>query len=120
MSSSNYTTGFVKFYNAERGFGFITPDHGGEDVFVHISQVRKDGYGSEASRWKVLHPGETVAFKKNFSKRGVSATEVRVEGGNRRGEKSWPRVLQEVGSGFCSGRGCGDRLCCRRWRLHFL
>lgn len=48
--------GTVKFFNAERGFGFITPDGGGADVFVHISAVQRSGF-------EVLEPDQRLAFQ---------------------------------------------------------
>ncbi len=50
------TTGTVKWFNAQKGFGFIAPDNGGTDAFVHISAVERSGLGS-------LHEGQRVGFE---------------------------------------------------------
>lgn len=47
--------GTVKFFNQEKGFGFITPNDGGKDVFVHVSAVQSSGLGT-------LHDGQKVSF----------------------------------------------------------
>ncbi len=49
------TTGTVKWFNAQKGFGFIQPDDGGKDVFVHISAVERAGMSS-------LNEGQKVSF----------------------------------------------------------
>ena len=49
-------TGTVKWFNGQKGFGFIQPDDGGNDVFVHISAVERAGLGS-------LNEGQKVAFE---------------------------------------------------------
>lgn len=59
-------TGTVKWFNAEKGFGFLANDEGGEDVFVHFSAIQGDGY-------KSLNEGQAVSFEtepdpKNTSK----------------------------------------------------
>lgn len=56
-------TGTVKFFNQSKGFGFITPDEGGNDVFVHITAVESSGVG-------VLDEGMRVSFETEPDKRG--------------------------------------------------
>ncbi len=50
------TTGTVKWFNATKGFGFIQPDEGGADVFVHISAVERAGLGS-------LQEGQKIGYE---------------------------------------------------------
>jgi CspA family cold shock protein len=50
------TTGTVKWFNATKGFGFIQPDTGGADVFVHISAVERAGLNG-------LHEGQKIGFE---------------------------------------------------------
>lgn len=56
-------TGTVKFFNSEKGFGFITPDDGAKDVFVHISAVEQSGMQG-------LQDGQKVSFETEPDKRG--------------------------------------------------
>ncbi|MAK82602.1 cold-shock protein [Phenylobacterium sp.] len=50
------STGTVKWFNGQKGFGFIQPDDGGADVFVHISAVERAGMAS-------LHEGQKIGFE---------------------------------------------------------
>ncbi len=61
-------TGTVKWFNAEKGYGFITPEEG-NDVFVHFSQILKDGY-------KTLEEGEKVEFAIADGPKGPQAESV--------------------------------------------
>ncbi|WEX74507.1 cold-shock protein [Sinorhizobium numidicum] len=56
------TTGTVKWFNATKGFGFIQPDDGATDVFVHISAVERAGMGS-------LQEGQKVSFELSQDRR---------------------------------------------------
>jgi CspA family cold shock protein len=56
------TTGTVKWFNATKGFGFIQPDDGGNDVFVHISAVERSGLGS-------IHEGQKLGYELERDKR---------------------------------------------------
>jgi CspA family cold shock protein len=65
-------TGTVKFFNATKGFGFITPDQGGKDVFVHISAVEKSGMGQ-------LDEGMRVSFDTEPDPRGKGPKAVNLQ-----------------------------------------
>ncbi len=62
-------TGTVKWFNAAKGYGFITPDEGGKDLFVHFSQIAGDGY-------KSLDEGARVEFEAREGQKGPEATAV--------------------------------------------
>lgn len=63
------TTGTVKWFNSQKGFGFIQPDEGSQDVFVHISAVERAGLGT-------LNEGQKVSFDIVADRRsGKSAAE---------------------------------------------
>lgn len=62
-------TGTVKWFNASKGFGFITPDDGGEDLFVHHSEIRTEGYAT-------LDEDQKVEFTVGQGRKGPCATNV--------------------------------------------
>ncbi|AXV05307.1 Cold shock protein CspA [Euzebya pacifica] len=64
------TTGTVKFFNAEKGFGFIAPDGGGEDLFVHFSNIQVSGF-------KTLDEGQKVEFEIGQGRKGDEAQQVK-------------------------------------------
>ena len=63
-------TGTVKFFNSDKGFGFITPSNGDKDVFVHYSNVVGNGY-------KSLEEGQQVEFDVGEGRKGPEAQNVR-------------------------------------------
>lgn len=65
------TTGVVKWFNPNKGFGFIQPDQGGKDVFVHISALERAGI-------RKLDEGMKVSFELASNKGRVSAVNIKV------------------------------------------
>lgn len=63
--------GTVKWFNESKGFGFITPNEGGEDLFVHFSAI-------EGSGFKTLAEGQRVEFEVVQGQKGLQAQSVRV------------------------------------------
>jgi len=61
--------GTVKWFNADKGFGFITPDEGGNDLFVHHSEIKTSGYAT-------LDDGQKVEFEVGNGQKGPCATNV--------------------------------------------
>lgn len=68
------STGKVSWFNEREGFGFITAQDG-EDVFVHYTEILRNGF-------QTLHPGEEVEFTLNDSGPAPKAAEVRIKGEN--------------------------------------
>jgi CspA family cold shock protein len=64
-------TGTVKWFNNTKGFGFIAPAEGGEDVFVHFSAIQGSGY-------RTLDEGQSVNFEVEQGPKGLQATQVSV------------------------------------------
>lgn len=66
---SNQSTGTVKWFNAEKGFGFITQDNGEADVFAHFRAIVGDGY-------KSLDEGQKVSFDIEQGPKGLQAANI--------------------------------------------
>jgi len=64
-------TGTVKWFNADRGYGFITPNGGGEDVFVHVSVLERSGIEG-------FSEGQTVVLDVVEGRKGLEAARVRL------------------------------------------
>ncbi|MBI4367087.1 MAG: cold-shock protein [Deltaproteobacteria bacterium] len=61
--------GTVKWFNDQKGYGFITPEDGGADLFVHFSAIQGDGF-------RTLQEGQTVEYTASQGPKGPQATEV--------------------------------------------
>jgi CspA family cold shock protein len=65
------STGKVKWFNDQKGFGFITPEDGGRDLFAHFSEIQSDGFRS-------LKEGQSVEFEPVEGDKGPKATKIKV------------------------------------------
>ena len=66
---SELKTGTVKWFNASKGYGFITPSDGDKDLFVHMSEIQMEGF-------KTLNEGQSVDYNEGSSDKGPCATNV--------------------------------------------
>lgn len=66
-------SGTVKWFSAEKGYGFITPDEGGKDVFVHYSAIQSEGY-------RTLNEGQKVEYEVVQGQKGPQASNVKPMG----------------------------------------
>ena len=66
---SDVEQGTVKWFNDAKGFGFIAPSDGGNDLFVHMSEIQMEGF-------KTLKDGQNVAYNEGSSDKGPCATNV--------------------------------------------
>jgi CspA family cold shock protein len=71
--SSTMATGTVKWFNDAKGYGFITPDDGGEDLFAHFSAINMQGF-------KSLKEGQKVSFEVTTGPKGKQASNIQAAG----------------------------------------
>ena len=63
-------TGVVKWFNERKGFGFITPDEGSDDLFVHHSNIKMEGF-------RTLRQGQRIEYDTGDGRKGIEAINVR-------------------------------------------
>ncbi|EPC02289.1 cold-shock protein [Litchfieldella anticariensis FP35 = DSM 16096] len=64
-------TGTVKWFNDSKGYGFISPDDKGDDLFAHFSEIQSDGF-------KTLQDGQKVSYEVSQGKKGLQASNIKV------------------------------------------
>ncbi len=81
-------SGIVKWFNSAKGYGFICPEDGGQDVFAHFSAIVMDGY-------KCLKAGQAVMFEINEGPKGLHASNIRAQGQTVSAEAGQSRTIRE-------------------------
>ena len=71
MSTNSTETGTVKWFNDGKGFGFITPETGGKDLFAHFKEIRGEGF-------KSLSEGQRVTYEVTQGQKGLQASNIRI------------------------------------------
>jgi len=66
-------TGTVKWFNNAKGYGFVVPESGGDDIFVHYSSIQMDGY-------RTLRAGQPITFEVKEGPKGLHAVNIRLHG----------------------------------------
>ena len=66
-------TGTVKWFNNAKGYGFVVPESGGDDIFVHYSSIQMDGY-------RTLRAGQPITFEVKEGPKGLHAVNIRLQG----------------------------------------
>ena len=69
LGDDQVATGTVKWFNDSKGFGFITPDGGGDDLFAHFSEIRSEGF-------KSLQENQKVSFEAKKGPKGMQASNI--------------------------------------------
>jgi CspA family cold shock protein len=70
LRKQKMATGTVKWFNDTKGYGFISPDDGGDDLFAHFSEIQAEGF-------KSLQDGQKVSFEVTQGKKGLQASNIR-------------------------------------------
>ena len=112
---SGKMTGIVKWFNADKGFGFITPDDGSKDVFVHFSAIQTNGF-------KTLAEGQRVEFEITNGAKGPSAANVIAlffSSGFLYFHANVKPPLSVEGSGMCAVTHLALARSRKRWERHF-
>ncbi|WP_456947907.1 cold-shock protein [Geodermatophilus sp. SYSU D00697] len=97
------STGTVSWFNADKGFGFIAPDDGSADVFVHFSAIADQG------GYRSLDEGQRVEFTTTQGQRGPQAEDVRPEGGSGGGSRGREGGYRDSGYRDSGYRDSGPR-----------